>query len=150
METADRIEKKILIRATRSRVWRALTDYEEFGTWFRAKLESAFVVGKRVAGRITHPGYEHVKFDVIVEKIEPEKLFSLRWHPHAVDPKVDYSKEPMTLVEFRLEDAPGGTQLTVVESGFDKIPANRRDEAFRMNSGGWEAQLKNIQGHVSG
>jgi uncharacterized protein YndB with AHSA1/START domain len=137
---SDRIEKKILLRAPQTRVWRALTDSEEFGTWFRMNLESPFTVGKTVRGRITHPGYEHVTLE----------LFSYRWHPYAVDPKIDYSKEPMTLVEFRLEKAPEGTLLTVVESGFDKIPAGRRDEAFRMNSGGWTAQIGNIQRHVAG
>src|SRR5262245_10536671 len=100
---SDRIEKKILLRAPQSRVWRALTDSKEFGTWFRVNLEGPFVAGKTVRGRITHPGYEHVTLDLVVERMEPEKLFSYRWHPYAVDPKIDYSKEPTTLVEFRLE-----------------------------------------------
>jgi uncharacterized protein YndB with AHSA1/START domain len=148
-KTSDRIEKHIELRAPRSRVWRALTDAKEFGTWFRVELEGPFAVGRTVRGRITHPGYEHVTMEVVVERIEPETLFSYRWHPYAVDPKVDYSREPSTLVEFRLADVPGGTSLTVVESGFDKLPVGRRDEAFRMNSGGWEAQLKNIEKHVA-
>jgi len=147
---SDRIEKKILLRAPRERVWRALTDAAEFGTWFRAKLEGPFEAGKRVRGRVTYPGYEHVTFDVKVERIEPERLFSLRWHPAAVDPAVDYSKEPTTLVEFRLEEAPEGTWLSVVESGFDRIPARRRDEAFRMNSEGWGIQMENVRRHVGG
>jgi uncharacterized protein YndB with AHSA1/START domain len=130
-------------------VWRALTDHKEFGTWFRVNLNGPFVAGKTVTGQVTYPGFEHVKFDVLVEKIEPERYFSFRWHPYAVDPKVDYSKEPMTLVEFRLEEASGGTSLAVVESGFDRIPAHRRDEAFRMNSGGWAAQVENIRRHVA-
>ena len=148
--STDRIEKKILLRAPRARVWRALTDAAEFGTWFSVKLEGAFQAGKTIRGRITHPGYEHVVFEAHVERVEPETLFSYRWHPHAVDPKVDYSKEPTTLVEFRLEDAPEGTWLRVTESGFDRIPAGRRDEAFRMNDGGWAGQLENVRRHVGG
>jgi uncharacterized protein YndB with AHSA1/START domain len=147
--STDRIEKTIALRAPRTRVWRALTDHEEFGRWFRCKLEGPFRVGASVKGRITHPGYEHLVMDVTVEKIEPEKLFSFRWHPYAIDPSVDYSQEPTTLVEFSLEETKQGTQLTVVESGFDRIPAARRAEAFRMNSEGWEAQLHNIEQHVA-
>jgi uncharacterized protein YndB with AHSA1/START domain len=149
MSNRDRIEKKILLRAPRSRVWRALADAEQFGTWFRVKLEGAFSEGATVRGRITFPGYEHMTMEIVVERIEPERLFSYRWHPYAVDPKVDYSAEPSTLVEFRLEEAAGGTQLTVVESGFDKVPAARRDEAFRMNDSGWSTQLENIARHVA-
>jgi len=148
--SADRIEKKILLHAPRERVWRALTDAAEFGAWFRAKLDGPFVVGKRVRGRVTYPGYEHLTFDVLIERLEPERLFSLRWHPAAVDPAVDYSKEPTTLVEFRLEDASEGTWLSVVESGFERIPAGRRDEAFRMNSEGWGIQMENVRQHVGG
>ncbi len=148
--STDRIEKKILLRAPKARVWSALTDSKEFGAWFRVNLRGPFVVGKSIVGQVTYPGYEHIKFEVVVERMDAPQLFSYRWHPYAVDPKVDYSKEPMTLVEFRLEDAPEGTSLTVMESGFDCIPAGRRDEAFRMNSGGWEQQLQNIRGHVAG
>lgn len=150
MTKLDRIEKKTLLRAPRSRVWRALTDAAEFGTWFRAKLDGGFAVGKRIKGKVTYPGYEHVKFDMIVERMDAEELFSLRWHPYAVDPKTDYSAEPMTLVEFRLEEVADGTLLTVVESGFDRIPADRRDEAFRMNAQGWAIQMENVQRHVAG
>ncbi len=150
MSDTDRIEKEILLRAPRSRVWRALTDREEFGAWFGVKLETGFAVGKTVTGRITHPGYDHLELTVIVERMEPEALLSFRWHPHAVDPEKDYASEPMTLVEFRLEGAPEGTLLTVVESGFDRIPAARRDEAFRMNDEGWGMQLENIARHVAG
>lgn len=146
--TTDRIEKKITLRAPRARVWRALTDYKEFGTWFRVKLERPFAVGADVRGNITYPGYEHVTMEVTVERMDAEKLFSFRWHPYAIDPKVDYASEPTTLVEFRLEAVPEGTLLTVVESGFDRIPSGRRAEAYRMNSGGWEEQVKNIARHV--
>jgi uncharacterized protein YndB with AHSA1/START domain len=148
--TTDRIEKKMLLRAPRSRVWRALTSAKEFGAWFRVNLEGEFEVGKPIVGKVTHPGFEHVTMEVTVERMEPEQLFSYRWHPYAVDPKIDYSKEPTTLVEFHIEEASGGTMLTVTESGFDKIPKERRDEAFRMNSDGWAAQLENIARHVAG
>src|SRR5688500_11182240 len=114
-QSADRIEKTIHLRAPRSRVWRALTTAEEFGTWFRARLEGEFAVGQKIGGRITYKGYEHLKMEVTVERMEPERLFSLRWHPNAVDPAVDYSSEPTTLVEFRLEDDAGGTRLTLTE-----------------------------------
>ena len=118
MTSSDRIEKKILLRVPRSRVWRALTKAKEFGAWFRVRLEGEFAVGKRIQGKITYPGYEHLTMDVTVERMDEERLFSLRWHPYAIDPKVDYSKEPTTLVEFQLEEVAEGTMLTVVESGF--------------------------------
>lgn len=148
--TTDRIEKQILLHAPQSRVWRALTDAEEFGTWFRVKLEGPFSPGEWTRGNITWPGYEHITMEVKVERMEAEALFSFRWHPYAIDPKVDYSSEPTTLVEFRLESAEGGTLLKVIESGFDQLPAHRRDEAFRMNDGGWKQQLANIERHVAG
>jgi uncharacterized protein YndB with AHSA1/START domain len=145
----DRIEKSIDLNAPPARVWRALTDHREFGKWFRVNLESPFVPGEVTRGRITHPGYEHVVMEVLVRRMEPQRIFSFNWHPYAVDPRLDYSKEPPTLVEFRLEKIPAGTRLRVTESGFDAIPLARRDEAFRMNSGGWEAQVKNIAAHVA-
>jgi uncharacterized protein YndB with AHSA1/START domain len=147
----DRIERSILINAPRERVWRALSDAEQFGTWFGANLKGlAFVPGQRARGNITYPGWEHVYFDVLVERVEPQDLLSYRWHPYAVDPAVDYTQEEPTLVTFTLTDAPGnGTLLKVVESGFDKVPPHRRLEAFRMNSGGWEAQMENIRRHAS-
>ena len=145
----DRIEKRVVLRAPRSRVWRALTDATEFGTWFRVNLEGPFQEGATVRGRITHPGYEHVTLEVRVERIEPERYFAYRWHPYAVDPKIDYSSEPTTLVEFRLADSGEGTVLDIVESGFDRIPLSRRDEAFRMNDAGWTGQARNIERHVS-
>jgi len=146
---SDRIEKQIELKAPVSRVWRALTDYREFGEWFKVKLEGPFVAGKVSRGNITHPGYEHLQMEVLVQKIEPERLFSFMWHPYAVDPKVDYSTETPTLVEFRVEPAEKGTLLTVTESGFDKLPSSRRAEAFRMNDGGWTQQMKNIESHVA-
>jgi uncharacterized protein YndB with AHSA1/START domain len=147
-KTTDAIEKQIFLRAPRSRVWRALTDAREFGTWFGVRLHDPMEVGKIVSGRITHPGYEHVRFQMLVERMDPEVLFAYRWHPYAIDPEIDYSKEPMTLVEFRLEEAAGGTTLTLVESGFDRVPLDRRAEAFRMNERGWTQQMENIRRHV--
>jgi uncharacterized protein YndB with AHSA1/START domain len=146
----DRIEKQILLRAPQSRVWRALTNAEEFGTWFRVKLENGFAVGQLTKGKILYPGYEHLTFEATAERMDAESFFSFRWHPYAVDSKIDYTTEPTTLVEFRLKPADGGTLLSVVESGFDRIPAGRRDEAFRMNSDGWAIQLTNIEQHVAG
>ena len=145
----DRIEKRIELKAPVSRVWSAITDYQQFGQWFRAKLDGPFVVGQVSKGHITYPGYEHLKWEAVVQKMEPEWLFSFTWHPYAADPKVDYSKETPTLVEFRLEKTPGGTMLVITESGFDKIPADRRGEAFRMNEGGWAEQVKNIERHLA-
>jgi uncharacterized protein YndB with AHSA1/START domain len=145
----NRIEKRIELKAPVSRVWRALTDHREFGEWFRVKLHDPFVPGKIARGKIAYPGYEHVTFEAVVQKMEPERVFSFTWHPYAVDPKVDYSNEEPTLVEFKLEKTSTGTLLTVTESGFDKIPSHRRSEAFRMNEGGWSEQLKNIESHVS-
>jgi uncharacterized protein YndB with AHSA1/START domain len=147
----DRIEKHIELKAPVARVWRALTDYREFGEWFRVKLDGPFVPGEVSTGYITYAGYEHLKWNATVKAMEPERLFSFTWHPYAVDPDTDYSAEPPTLVEFKLEPTPaGGTMLTVVESGFSKIPAGRRAEAFRMNEGGWAEQMKNIAAHVDG
>jgi uncharacterized protein YndB with AHSA1/START domain len=145
----NRIEKRIELAAPVSRVWRALTDYREFGEWFRVKLDGPFVAGKVSRGHITYPGYEHVKWEAVVQKMEPERLFSFTWHPYPADPKIDYSKETTTLVEFRLEKTATGTLLVVTESGFDKIPSGRRLEAFRMNEGGWAEQMKNIERHVA-
>jgi uncharacterized protein YndB with AHSA1/START domain len=146
--STDRIEKQLVLRAPRARVWRALTNAEEFGTWFRVKLEGAFTEGRPLRGRLIIPGYEHVTLEMLVERIDPERYFSYRWHPYAVDPAVDYSAEPTTLVEFKLEDADGGTAVTIVESGFDHIPLARRAEAFRMNGEGWAGQIKHLARYV--
>ena len=152
METTtstDRIEKTVTLTAPRARVWQAIADARQFGEWFRVRLDGEFAVGATIRGNITYPGYEYITMEVVVERMEPERFFSYRWHPYAIDPKVDYSPEPMTLVEFTLEDAPGGTRLTIVESGFDRVPLSRRAEAFRMNSDGWSEQLQNIERYVS-
>ncbi len=147
--STDRIEKAVVLRATPARVWRAVSDAKEFGTWFRVALQGAFVEGQVTRGHITYPGYEHLQMEVLVERMVPERLLSFRWHPFAIDPAVDYSKEPTTLVEFRLEPVPEGTRLTVTESGFDRLPPGRRDEAFRSNDGGWEEQMGNVERHVT-
>jgi uncharacterized protein YndB with AHSA1/START domain len=146
---SDRIEKRIELKAPISRVWRALTDYQEFGEWFRVKIDGPFAPGQITHGQITYPGYEHLRWEAIVQKMEHERLFSFTWHPYAINPKQDYSGETPTLVEFKLEKTATGTLLQLTESGFDKIPANRRSEAFRMNDGGWTEQMKNIEIHVS-
>lgn len=147
--STDRIEKKLVINASRSRVWRAISTAEEFGTWFRVNFDGAFAEGATIRGNVTHPGYEHVVMEVTVERIEPERYFSYRWHPFSPGPAVDYSAEPTTLVEFILDDAADGVAVTIVESGFDRIPLARRAEAFRMNEKGWAGQINNLARHVS-
>ena len=159
--TADRIEKKTLLRAPRSRVWSAISDAKKFGTWFGVDFDGPFVAGQRITGKIVptkvdpeiaehQKPYEGMPFDFVVDRIEPERLFSFRWHPYAIEKDVDYSKEEPTLVTFELEDAEGGTLLKVTESGFDKIPLERRAKAFSMNEGGWTAQTKLIAKFVEG
>lgn len=145
----DKIEKSLHLKAPRSRVWRALTDSTEFGKWFGVRFEHPFAAGTPIQGRLTIAAYANVKFEFVVDKIEPESYFSYRWHPYAVNPAIDYSTETPTLVEFRLTESDGGTLLEITESGFEKLPANRRAEAFRMNDGGWQAQARNIERHVS-
>ena len=148
--STDRIERKILLKAPRSRVWRALSDAGEFGDWFGVDFKGkAFAAGKHVQGKVTYPGYEHISMDVLIEQIVPERLLSWRWHPAAIDPAVDYSQEPTTLVVFELEEAEGGTLLTVVESGLDKIPLARRATVLRLNTSGWDEQMHNIENHVA-
>jgi uncharacterized protein YndB with AHSA1/START domain len=149
MDSTDRIEKRIVLRAPRTRVWRALADAEQFSAWFGVKLAGPFTPGARLRGHVTHPGYEHVPFEITIERMEPERLLTWRWHPHPIDPKADYSTEPTTLVVFELADAPDGTLLTVVESGFDGIPLARRLDAYRGNEQGWSAQMKAIERYVS-
>ncbi|MBK7047864.1 MAG: SRPBCC family protein [bacterium] len=145
----DRIEKQIEIAAPVARVWKALTDHTEFGQWFRVKLDAPFTPGQTTRGNITYPGYEHLAFEAAVQKMEAPRFFSYTWHPYPSEPDVDYSKETPTLVEFTLTQKGNGTLLSVVESGFDQLPAHRRDEAFRMNEGGWAEQMRNIAAHVT-
>lgn len=145
----NKIEKSVELKAPIARVWRALTDHREFGEWFRVNIEDPFVIGQESRGHITYPGYEHVQWRAIVQKMEKEELFSFTWHPAAVESEKDYSAEAPTLVEFKLKEIPGGTLLTITESGFEKIPADRRSEAFRMNEGGWAEQVKNIERYVT-
>jgi uncharacterized protein YndB with AHSA1/START domain len=149
--STDRIERSVVIDAPRERVWRALSNAEEFGKWFGANLKGqTFTPGQRTQGPITIEGFTHILFDVIIERMEPGAVMTWRWHPYAIDPAVDYGKEERTLVSFALKDAPGGaTLLTVMESGFDKVPPGRRLEAFRMNSRGWEGQMENLRAYAS-
>jgi uncharacterized protein YndB with AHSA1/START domain len=147
--STDRIEKTIHLKASRSRVWRALTDSREFGEWFRAVFTEPFQAGKAIRGRITYPGYEHLKFDLLVEELVPESKFSFRWHPNDIDPDVDVSNEPTTLVTFALEDdGDGGTVLTMVESGYDSILLERIETAKRNNTKGWDEQAINIANYL--
>ena len=148
MQTTDRIEKTVMLRAPRRRVWEALSNVVEFSTWFRTNFVGEFAEGATVRGRPTFPGYEHLTIEIRIERMEPERCFSFRWHPYEVDMTKDYSAEPTTLVEFVLEDAPGGTKLTVTESGFDALPEGRRFEAFRENEKGWIDQMRSVTRHV--
>ncbi len=148
--SADRIEQTIQLDSPPSRVWRALTDSAEFGKWFGATLEGPFRTGATTKGDLGACGHPDLTIDLQIEKMEPEKTFSFRWHPYAIDPKADYSKEPRTLVEFTLKPAGGGTLLTVVESGFDAIPTERRAKAFEMNTKGWVGQIENIRKYLAG
>jgi uncharacterized protein YndB with AHSA1/START domain len=147
--TTDRIEEQIRLSSSRARVWKALTDSREFGAWFGVRLEGQFVAGATTRGHMTERGYEHVPFEAIVESMEPERLFSFRWHPYAIEPGVDYSGEPPTVVTFTLNDVEGGTSLAVVESGFEKLPASRRDKAIEMHTTGWTAQMTNIRKYLA-
>jgi uncharacterized protein YndB with AHSA1/START domain len=149
--TADRIEKHVTLRAPRAHVWRALIEPAQFGAWLGVKLDGpAFTERRAVRGPITYPGYEHMMLEMQIERVEPERYFSYRWHPNAHDPGVDYSSEPTTLVEFTLEDLGSRqTALTIVESGFDGIPAARRAEAWRRNDAGWTEQVRNIDRYVT-
>lgn len=148
-KNSDRIEQKILLRLPLARVWRALTDAEEFGEWFGVKLAGAFAPGTAVKGTITEEGYEGLRFEMVIDRIEPQRLFSWRWHPYAIDPEVDYSDEPPTGVVCKLEEVADGTLLTLAETGFDAIPAARRAEAYRMHEQGWAAQMKNIERYLA-
>jgi uncharacterized protein YndB with AHSA1/START domain len=171
MASQDRIEKQVTLRAPVSRVWRAIADAQEFGSWFGFKFEGPFVAGKPIVGTfggvlneaaiVEHQKSLGLKPSKVrlpdknaafctVERIEPERYFSFRWVPYGIDAEADPKNEPTTLVEFRLEPAPEGTLLTIVESGFDKVPAHRRERAFLMNQGGWAAQAENLRKYVEG
>ena len=151
VSNTDRVERSILINASRERVWRALTNAEEFGAWFGANLSGqVFMPGQRARGPLSACGREQLFFDAVIERIEPRDVLAFHWHPFAVDPAADYSQEQPTLVTFTLKDAPGnGILLTVVESGFDKVPLHRRREAFEMHSSGWDVQLQNVANYAS-
>ncbi len=150
MTSTDRIERSVTLKAPVSRVWRALSNAEEFGNWFGVNLKGKVMkAGSQLQGHVTYPNYEHIIWNVVIERMEPNRWLSWRWHPAAIDVAVDYSSEPMTLVEFELKEVPGGTLLTVVESGFDAVPPHRRLDAFRMNSNGWDTQMRNIEKHVA-
>jgi uncharacterized protein YndB with AHSA1/START domain len=158
--STDRIEKQILLRATRERVWRAVSDAKEFGSWFGVAFDGPFAAGTRVTGRIVpttvdaevakmQEPYAGKAYDWTVERIEPMQRISFRWHPYAVEEGVDYSKEPTTLIEFELVDAPGGILLKISESGFDQIPLARRAKAFKANEGGWQMQTRLIEKYLA-
>lgn len=145
----DRIEKRIELAAPIERVWRALADHVEFGEWFRVKIEAPFIVGEVARGETTYPGYEGMKWQARIEAMEPERLFAFRWCPYAHDPDMDYSKEPQTLVEFRLEPTASGTLLVISESGFDALPDDpRRIDALRSNTQGWNEQARSMAAYV--
>jgi uncharacterized protein YndB with AHSA1/START domain len=160
MPSTDRIAKKTLLRAPLQRVWRAISDSSEFGSWFGVRFDGPFVAGRRLTGRIvpttadpeiaaSQKPYEGAAFEFVVDRIEPMRLFSFRWHPYAVDPGLDYSQEPPTTVVFELEEVAGGTMLTVTESGFDRIPLARRAQAFASNEQGWAAQMMLIEKYLA-
>lgn len=157
--STDRIEKSVFLRAARSRVWRALTDSAEFGSWFGVKIDGPFVAGQPAKGVLVgttvdpeiaaaQKEFADIPFEIVIDRIEPERLFSFRWHPYACDRKWDYSAEPMTHVVFVLEEEPGGVRLTVTESGFDQIPVERRAAAFTANEGGWSVQVRLIEEYL--
>jgi uncharacterized protein YndB with AHSA1/START domain len=157
----DRIQKQVLLKAAHARVWRAVSDAKEFGVWFGVEFDGPFVAGAHMKGRIvptkvdaeaakTQEPYAGFAFEITVERIDPMRSLSFRWHPFAIDPAVDYSSEPTTLVTFELEEVAGGTQLTITESGFDRIPLERRAKAFAANDGGWAAQTRLIAKYLAG
>jgi uncharacterized protein YndB with AHSA1/START domain len=158
--TTDRIKKQILLRASLQRVWRALVDSQEFGTWFGVKFEGPFTPGARVRGTVVGTAvdagvaeaqkqYASVPFEITVDRIEPERLLSFRWHPNAVEPGVDYTQEPTTLIVFTLEEVTGGVLLTVTESGFEQIPLARRAQAFEANDQGWSIVIQLIDKYLA-
>jgi uncharacterized protein YndB with AHSA1/START domain len=158
--STDRIEKSVLLRAPRERVWRAISDSKQFGRWFGVQFDGPFVAGASIVGKMVtttvdaevakrQEAYKGHRFEFAVDRVEPMRFFSFRWHPFAMDSSVDYSKEPSTLVAFVLEEVQDGTRLTVTESGFDQIPIERRAKAFAANEGGWAAQMKLIEKYLA-
>lgn len=161
MSVADCIEKSIWLNAPIARVWRAISDAREFGAWFGVAFEASFVEGVSLTGKIRpttvdpevakmQAPHEGKPFNITVERIEPPNVFAFRWHPYAIDPALDYSDEPTTLVTFELSERDGGTFLKITESGFDRIPLHRRAEAFSANEGGWEHQTRLVSKYLAG
>jgi len=158
--STDRIEKQVLLNASRERVWRALSEADQFGIWFGVRFDGPFVAGEMLTGHIVptqadenvaamQKPYEGMPFAWRVETIEPMQRIAFRWHPYGVEKDVDYESEPMTLIVFELHDAPEGILLTVAESGFDKLPPERRAKAFAANEGGWTHQMKLIEQYLA-
>jgi len=148
--TPDQIERSLIIPAPRERVWEALTDPKQFGEWFHVDLNGdTFEPGVTVRGKVKEKDHENLPIEMTIGQIEENKIFTWRWHPAAIDPQADYSRESTTHVEFMLEEAPGGTRLSLVESGFDQLPSERRDAAYRMNYDGWGIQLSRIDDYVT-
>jgi uncharacterized protein YndB with AHSA1/START domain len=156
----DRIVKKVMLRAPHHRVWSAISDASQFGSWFGVRFDGPFVAATNVTGRIvpttvdaevarSQEAYAGTAFEISIDRVEPTRLFSFRWHPYAVERGVDYSKEPTTLVVFELEEVSGGTMLTLTESGFDRIPIERRAKAFASNQQGWTAQMQLIEKYLA-
>jgi uncharacterized protein YndB with AHSA1/START domain len=149
-DSTNRVEKQIVLKAPRAKVWRALVNPQAFGEWFGVKMSGPpMEAGQHLSGNITYPGWEHLVMEIWIESVEPEKHLSWRWHPAAIEPNVDYSAEPTTLVEFELQEVEGGTLLKVVESGFDALPLARRSKALGMNARGWQEQMLNIDKYVA-
>jgi uncharacterized protein YndB with AHSA1/START domain len=158
--STDRIDKEVVLKAPIARVWQAVSDAKQFGSWFGVAFDGPFVEGKHLTGRITpttvdeevakmQKPYEGMPFEFVVERVEPMRRISFRWHPYAIEKDVDYSKEPMTLIVFELTEVPGGTRLAISESGFDKIPIERRAKAFASNEGGWAKQSELIAKYLA-
>lgn len=158
--STDRIEKKILLRAPLERVWRAISDSGEFGVWFGVKFDGPFTPGARMRGTIVgtqvdadvakaQKQHAKISFEMTIEQIEPQRLLSFRWHPNAVEPGMDYSDEPTTLIVFALEEVSEGVMLTVTESGFDQIPLERRVKAFTANNQGWTIVITLVEKYLA-
>lgn len=145
----DRIEKVVDLAAPVSRVWRALTDHEEFGQWFRVRLNGPFEVGKTTTGNVTYPGHEHMRWESVTEQMEPERLFVFSWPPGAIDPDTDYDADARVVVEFRLQPIENGTRLTITETGFLQFPESKRLEVLRSNQQGWDLQAENVAAYVA-